>query len=185
MSATPASSQREFAREELSKELLHDYSTSSTGVVPLAERRSLYHFIALWVTLAAGFTYLFLGFQYHDAGYALGKAVTAAALGAFCYLCYALPASYLGSRTGQTHSLLTRSIFGLVGSAIVSLLIGVAALSFFATPVPEVEEQAVAVATASTAAGEPPTLARRYARLIQSYELSFWNPLADGIPETA
>ena len=29
MSATPASPQREFAREELSKELLHDYSTSS------------------------------------------------------------------------------------------------------------------------------------------------------------
>ncbi len=128
MSATPASSQREFAREELSKELLHDYSTSSTGIVPLAERRSLYHFIALWVTLAAGFTYLFLGFQYHDAGYTLGKAVAAGAPGAFCYLCYALPASYLGSRTGQTHSLLTRSIFGLVGSAIVSLLlIGVAA----------------------------------------------------------
>ena len=43
----------------------------------------------------------------------------------------------------------------------------------------------MAVATASTAAGEPPTLARRYARLIQSYELSFWNTLADGIPETA
>ena len=107
---------------------MHDYSTSSTGIVPLAERRSLYHFIALWVTLAAGFTYLFLGFQYHDAGYTLGKAVAAGALGAFCYLCYALPASYLGSRTGQTHSLLTRSIFGLVGSAIVSLLlIGVAA----------------------------------------------------------
>lgn len=39
-----------------------------------------------------------------------------------------LPAAFLGSKTGQTHSLLTRSIFGLVGSATVSLLlIGVAA----------------------------------------------------------
>jgi hypothetical protein len=81
------------------QELLHDYSTSGTGVVPLSERRSLYHFVALWVTLAAGFTYLFLGFQYHDAGYSLGKAVGAGALGAFCYLCYAPPASYLGSKT--------------------------------------------------------------------------------------
>jgi len=128
MSASQATSQGAFTREELEKELLHDYSTSSTGVVPRGERRSLYHFLALWVTLAAGFTYLFLGFQYHDAGYSLVKAVSAGALGALCYLCYALPASYLGSRTGQTHSLLTRSIFGLVGSAIVSLLlIGVAA----------------------------------------------------------
>jgi purine-cytosine permease-like protein len=130
MSVSPstARTQSEFTREELSKELLHDYSTSSTGVVPPSERRSLYHFLALWITLAAGFTYLFLGFQYHDAGYSLAKAVGAGALGAFCYLCYALPASYLGSKTGQTHSLLTRSIFGLVGSVLVSLLlIGVAA----------------------------------------------------------
>ena len=128
MSESPAGSRSEFAREELEKELLHDYSTSNTGIVPLSERRSLYHFLALWVTLAAGFTYLFLGFQFHDAGYPLAKAVLAGALGAFFYLCYALPAAYLGSRTGQTHSLLTRSVFGLVGSAIVSLLlIGVAA----------------------------------------------------------
>src|SRR2546427_4563650 len=106
----------EFSREELAKDLTHDYSTSSAGTVPLARRRSLYHFLALWVTLAAGFTYLFLGFQYHDAGYSLGKAVTAGALGAVAYLAYALPAAYLGSRTGQTHALLTRSIFGVVGS---------------------------------------------------------------------
>jgi purine-cytosine permease-like protein len=118
----------EFSREELAKDLTHDYSTSSTGAVPLAKRRTLYHFVALWVTLAAGFTYLFLGFQYHDAGYSLGKAVTAGALGAVAYLAYALPAAYLGSRTGQTHALLTRSVFGVVGSALVSLLlIGVAA----------------------------------------------------------
>jgi purine-cytosine permease-like protein len=118
----------EFSREKLARELTHDYSTSRTGIVPLDERRSLYHFVALWVTLAAGFTYLFLGFQYHDAGYSLGKAVAAGALGAVAYLAYALPAAYLGSRTGQTHALLTRSVFGVVGSALVSLvLIGVAA----------------------------------------------------------
>jgi purine-cytosine permease-like protein len=128
MSASPSRQRGEFARAELEKELLHDYSTSDTGIVPLSERRSLYHFLALWITLAAGFTYLFLGFQYHDAGYSLAKAIGAGALGGFFYLCYALPAAYLGSKTGQTHSLLTRSIFGQVGSAIVSLLlIGTAA----------------------------------------------------------
>jgi purine-cytosine permease-like protein len=128
MSVSPGQQRGEFAREELEKELLHDYSTSDTGIVPLSERRSLYHFLALWITLAAGFTYLFLGFQYHDSGYSLAKAAAAGALGGFFYLCYALPAAYLGSKTGQTHSLLTRSIFGQVGSAIVSLLlIGTAA----------------------------------------------------------
>jgi hypothetical protein len=33
-------------------------------------------------------------------------------------------AAYLGSTTGQTHALLTRSIFGVVGSALVALLFG-------------------------------------------------------------
>jgi purine-cytosine permease-like protein len=128
MSASPARTRSEFARERLEKELLHDYSTSGTGVVPPGERRSRWHFVGLWITLAAGFTYLFLGFEYHRVGYPLAKAVAASALGALCYLGYALPASYLGSSTGQTHALLTRSIFGVVGSVLVSLLlIGVAA----------------------------------------------------------
>src|SRR6266542_1138696 len=56
--------------------------------------------------------------------------------------------------------------------------------AFFATPVPEVEQQALAVAQASVEAGAPPERARRYARLIQAYELQFWNTLAEGVPET-
>ena len=106
----------------------HDYSTSRIGVVPAGERRSRYHFLSLWITLVAGFTYLFVGFQYHDAGYSLVKAVSAGAVGAVAYLVYALPAAYLGSVSGQTHALLTRSILGKVGSALVTvLLIGIAA----------------------------------------------------------
>jgi TENA/THI-4/PQQC family len=52
---------------------------------------------------------------------------------------------------------------------------------FFATPVPEVEAQASAVAQASLRAGEPPPSARRHARLVQAYELMFWNTLAEGV----
>jgi thiaminase len=52
---------------------------------------------------------------------------------------------------------------------------------FFATPVPEVEQQALAVAEASLEAGEPPESARRHARLVQAYELMFWNTLAEGV----
>jgi len=116
------------AASTLQRSVAHDYSTSRTGVVPLTERRSRYHFLSLWITLAAGFTYLFLGFQYHDAGYSLLRAIAAGAIGAVAYLVYALPAAYLGSTTGQTHALLTRSILGRVGSALVTvLLIGIAA----------------------------------------------------------
>ena len=52
---------------------------------------------------------------------------------------------------------------------------------FFATPVPEVEQQALAVAQASVDTGDPPAGARRHARLVQAYELMFWNTLAEGI----
>lgn len=106
----------------------HDYSDGRAGAVPLTERRSRSHFLSLWITLAAGFTYLFLGFQYHSAGYSLAKTVAAGAIGAAAYLGYALPAAFLGATTGRTQALLTRSILGRVGSAIVSvLLIAVAA----------------------------------------------------------
>jgi purine-cytosine permease-like protein len=104
-------------------EINNDYSTTNDGVVPLTKRRSLYHFTALWVTMAAGFTYLFLGFQFHDAGWSLGRSIGAGALGAVCYLAYALPAAYLGSSTGQTHALLTRSIFGKLGSGLMSVVL--------------------------------------------------------------
>jgi purine-cytosine permease-like protein len=116
----------------LARELRHDYSTSDTGVVPLGERRSRYHFAALWITFAAGFTYLFLGFQYHDAGYSLVRSLAASVLGALAYLAYALPAAYLGSRTGQTHALLTRSIFGVAGSVLVSVLLILVAAGWIA-----------------------------------------------------
>ncbi|QWF78624.1 hypothetical protein [Amycolatopsis sp. CA-230715] len=106
----------------------HDYSTSVAGAVPLGQRRPRSHFASLWITFAAGFTYLFLGFQYHDAGYSLARAVGTGALGGVAYVAYALPAAYLGSSTGLTHGLLTRSILGKAGSLLVSvLLIGVAA----------------------------------------------------------
>ena len=42
----------------LQRGVTHDYSTSRIGVVPLHQRRSRYHFLSLWITLAAGFTYL-------------------------------------------------------------------------------------------------------------------------------
>jgi hypothetical protein len=50
---------------------------------------------------------------------------------------------------------------------------------FFATPLPEMEEQALAAVQAGLDAGRTATQARRYGRLLQSYELMFWNTLAE------
>ena len=49
---------------------------------------------------------------------------------------------------------------------------------FFATPVPETEEQAVAALQAGIDAGRQTDEAFTYGRLFQSYELMFWNTIA-------
>jgi purine-cytosine permease-like protein len=120
----------EIERETLHDSIVHDYSTSSTGLVPLDKRRPIGHFVAIWTTFAAGFSFLFVGTEIHDAGFTLLGTIGVTALGIGIYFAYAIFGAYLGSRTGQTHSLLTRSIFGVTGSYIVSALVVIGALGW-------------------------------------------------------
>lgn len=52
---------------------------------------------------------------------------------------------------------------------------------FFAEPAPGFEEHALAVVDRGLAAGDSPTRARRAGRLLQAYELLFWDGLADAL----
>ena len=52
---------------------------------------------------------------------------------------------------------------------------------FFAEPAPGFEEIALVVADQGLASGDPPERARRAARLLQAYELLFWDTLADAL----
>jgi hypothetical protein len=54
----------------------------------------------------------------------------------------------------------------------------VAFFEFFATPPPDFEAGTLAVVQAGLDAGEDPAEARHAARLLQAYELSFWDALA-------
>src|SRR5258708_12147495 len=58
----------EFERHELDASIKHDYSTSDTGIVPLDRRRPMWHFMGLWTTFVAGFSYMVLGIEIHAAG---------------------------------------------------------------------------------------------------------------------
>ena len=118
-----------FERATLDESVKHDYSTSDTGIVPLDRRRPMWHFMGLWTTFVAGFSYMFLGFELY-AGNSLARTIGIAVLGYGLYIAYAMVGSYLGARTGQTHALLTRSIFGVVGSWVVSAFILVAPLGW-------------------------------------------------------
>ena len=102
----------------------------STGIVPLDRRRPIGHFIALWTTFAAGFSFLFVGTEIHDSGLAFHGTIGVTALGIGIYFAYAMFGAYLGSRTGQTHALLTRSIFGTTGSYIISAFLVIGSLGW-------------------------------------------------------
>jgi hypothetical protein len=53
--------------------------------------------------------------------------------------------------------------------------------SFFAEPPPDSEQRLLAVLDAGLDDGDSPVRARRAARLLQAYELLFWDTLADGV----
>jgi thiaminase len=57
----------------------------------------------------------------------------------------------------------------------------VAFFEYFARPPEDFEDHALAVIDQGLAAGDSPLLARRAARLLQAYELSFWDVLAEGL----
>ncbi|MGG5259695.1 cytosine permease [Phycicoccus avicenniae] len=103
--------------------LQHDYTSAENGIVPLAERKPLFHFAALWLTLESGFTYIVPGIALHSAGFSLLATVGMLLLGMALYLAYGMAAAHLGARTGQTVALLSRSVLGSVGSGVVSVVL--------------------------------------------------------------
>ncbi len=121
-----------LARQDLDAAIEHDYSTTQIGIVPLDCRRPGWHFMGLWTTFVAGFSYMFLGFEIRAGGHSLAATVGITLLGYGLYICYAMFGAYLGSRTGQTHGLLTRSVFGSAGSVVVSLFVLLAPLGWVA-----------------------------------------------------
>jgi hypothetical protein len=52
---------------------------------------------------------------------------------------------------------------------------------FFAAPTPELEQRALNAIQAALDSGWQPAEARRHGRLLMSYELMFWNSLADSV----
>ncbi len=110
--------------EERSREISHDYSSSHDGIVPLEVRRGTWtHHVPLWITLYAGFSYMALGMDLYGSGYGMNEMLKIVSVSAIAYLAYAIPAAYLGAWRGQTHALMSRSVFGAAGSWLVSILV--------------------------------------------------------------
>lgn len=78
-----------------------------------------------------------------------------------------------GDNCGQVAAAL-RAVYGAGDDA-------VAFFELFANPPEGFQARALAVLREGLAAGDSPVLARRATRLLQAYELSFWDALAEGL----
>lgn len=98
-----------------------DSQDHGTDVVPLTERRSPLTLGLLWVTMVTGFPTVFAGFEWYKAGLTMPQVLTCVFVSCLLLLCYTIPGCLLGAISGQTHCLLSRRVFGSLGSKLVSL----------------------------------------------------------------
>lgn len=91
--------------------------------VPEAERKGMLSMGLLWLATETTFPTMFIGFAAEQSGQSLQNMLIASLLATTLISIYGVLAGILGARTGQMQPLLTRSIFGKWGSAIVSIFL--------------------------------------------------------------
>jgi purine-cytosine permease-like protein len=101
------------------------------AVVPDNARRSNTSMLLIWATLQASVSVMFTGFLARSQGLSLGQLLAACAIATGGILVYGLLAGNLGAVTGQPHSLLARTIFGRIGSSVVSVLLIIMGLGWY------------------------------------------------------
>lgn len=88
--------------------------------VPLTERRGGLIMGLLWITMVTVFPNVLVGFEWYKLGMNLHEVTVSLLTSCLIILVYSIPSCFLGSATGLTYSLLSRSIFGRWGSWFVS-----------------------------------------------------------------
>ncbi len=66
------------------------------------------------------FPAVLIGFQWYKDGLTLPQVLGGTTLGSLIILIYSIPAAYLGAKSGQTYGMLSRQVFGRLGSHLVS-----------------------------------------------------------------
>lgn len=83
----------------------------------------------LWVTMVTGFPSVLAGFDWYREGLTLRQVLICCIISIVILMAYTVPACSIGAQSGQTFALLSRRLFGRIGSVIVSL--NVAWISIF------------------------------------------------------
>jgi purine-cytosine permease-like protein len=107
-------------REMLEIASSNDYTT---GIVPMEKRRTRTTMTLLWLSLMASVSLMYAGFLARSQGLSLTDMIVAGVIAALAIGAYGFGATNLGNYSGQTHTLLTRAIYGRYGSPLVSFLL--------------------------------------------------------------
>ena len=101
------------------------------AVVPASARRSNFRMLLTFGSMQLVFGAVLVGYTARFEGFSLGSLIIAMAIAAATMTVYCIGSANVGAVVGQTHAVTTRSIFGTIGSALVSLLLVIDGMGFY------------------------------------------------------
>ena len=108
--------------------IVADYTES---VVPAHAKRPNFRMFLAFMSMQLVFGAVLVGYNARFQNLTLGQLILAMAIAAATMTIYCIGSANVGSVVGQTHAVTTRSIFGRIGSAIVSLLLVIDGMGFY------------------------------------------------------
>jgi len=100
-------------------------------VVPAQARRSNWRMFLQFASMQLVFGAVLVGYTARFEGLTLGRLILAMAIAVIAMTVYCIGSANVGAVVGQTHASTTRSVFGRIGSGLVSLLLVVDGMGFY------------------------------------------------------
>jgi purine-cytosine permease-like protein len=100
-------------------------------VVPASARKTHVKMLLTFLSMQATFPAVYVGYTARYEGMNLARFLVAMALATIIMTTYCIGSANAGAAVGQTSSVMTRSIFGRIGSSVVSLLLVVDGMGFY------------------------------------------------------
>ena len=117
-----------IARGASDQSIVADYTET---VVPASAKRSNLRIFLAFLSMQLVFGAVLVGYTARFQGLTLSQLMLAMAIAATTMTVYCIGSANVGAVVGQTHAVTTRSIFGRLGSGLVSLLLVIDGMGFY------------------------------------------------------